>query len=134
MGNKVRWTPGTKKALRELDEEVRADFGYALYLVEEGKSAGEIDQAVGGLKVKQLPGYGSLVFEFKANLDRDTYRCVYTVRFKGAVYVLHAFKKKSKSGISLPKEDDDLIREHLKWAEQHYQDHPVAEVEDGKQS
>jgi phage-related protein len=52
---------------------------------------------------------------------------MYTVRFRGVAYVLHAFKKKSKSGIGLPKEDDNRIREHLKWAEDHDWKHPVEE-------
>jgi phage-related protein len=47
----------------------------------------------------------------------DTYRCVYTVRFASAVYVLHAFQKKSKSGVATPKADLDLIRRRLKAAQ-----------------
>ena len=48
----------------------------------------------------------------------DTYRAVYTVRFAAKVYVLHAFQKKSKHGISTPQQDIDLIKERLKKAEQ----------------
>jgi phage-related protein len=51
----------------------------------------------------------------------DTYRAVYTVRFAEAVYVLHAFKKKSKSGIKTPQHDMDLIERRLKAAESDYQ-------------
>ncbi|MDB5099554.1 MAG: addiction module toxin RelE [Cyanobacteria bacterium RYN_339] len=133
MTKNVRWTPGTKKKLRELEEDVRAGFGYGLYLVQEGKETAEIEEAVDGLKVKQLAGYGALVYELKQNHNKDTYRCMYTVRLRGAVYVLHAFKKKSKSGIGLPKDDDNLIREHLKWAEVHYRQNPVEENDDGNQ-
>ena len=50
----------------------------------------------------------------------DTYRAVYTVRFIGAVYALHAFQKKSKKGIETPKQEMDLIRSRLKKAEAHY--------------
>lgn len=46
----------------------------------------------------------------------DTFRTVYTVRFATAVYVLHAFQKKSKSGISTPKSDLDLIEQRLREA------------------
>lgn len=46
----------------------------------------------------------------------DTYRTVYTVRFAAAVYVLHAFQKKSKSGISTPRSDLDLIDQRLRDA------------------
>ena len=49
--------------------------------------------------------------------EGGTYRAVYTVRFKEAVFVLHVFQKKSKSGIATPKSDMDLIRLRLKAAE-----------------
>lgn len=65
MIRKVRWAPGTKKDLRELDEAVRVDFGYGLFLVQAGKEASAIERAVDGLKVKQLVGYGALVHELK---------------------------------------------------------------------
>ena len=54
--------------------------------------------------------------------DGDTYRTVYTVRFKAAIYVLHAFQKKAKRGIATPKQDIDLVKHRLKAAEQHYTD------------
>jgi phage-related protein len=47
---------------------------------------------------------------------------VYTVRFKDAVYVLHAFQKKSKRGKQTPKHEVDVIRERLKTAEAHYRE------------
>ena len=53
--------------------------------------------------------------------DGDAYRVVYTVRFKDAVYVLHAFQKKSKRGIKTPKHEIDVIRERLRAAEEHYE-------------
>ena len=46
----------------------------------------------------------------------DTFRSVYTVRFANRVFVLHAFQKKSKSGIATPKADVELIRQRLKQA------------------
>lgn len=49
----------------------------------------------------------------------STYRAVYTVKFRNAVYVLHCFQKKSAHGIETPKPDMDLIRERLKAAEAH---------------
>ena len=52
--------------------------------------------------------------------DGDTYRAVYTVRFAGVVYVLHAFQKKSKSGIATPKKDLALIETRLRQAEEDY--------------
>jgi phage-related protein len=52
--------------------------------------------------------------------SEDTYRAVYTVRFTGAIYVLHAFQKKSKRGIKTPQRELDLIGERLKRAEREY--------------
>jgi len=52
--------------------------------------------------------------------DGDTYRAVYTVRFAGVIYVLHAFQKKSKKGIETPKQDIEVIKVRLKIAEAHY--------------
>jgi len=57
------------------------------------------------------------VLEVVARHDGDTWRVVYTVRFNDAVYVLHAFQKKSKSGIATPKKDIDLIKQRLAEAE-----------------
>ena len=54
--------------------------------------------------------------------DGDTYRAVYTVRFAGVIYVLHAFQKKSKKGIQTPKHEIEIIKARLKTAEAHYQD------------
>ena len=50
----------------------------------------------------------------------DSFRAVYTVRFPGAIYVLHAFQKKAKRGIATPKRDIDLIKARLRDAEEHY--------------
>ena len=47
----------------------------------------------------------------------DTFRTVYTVRFASAVYVLHAFQKKSKKGIATPAQDIQLIEQRLREAE-----------------
>jgi len=58
--------------------------------------------------------------ELVKNFDGDTYRTVYTVRFELAVYVLHAFKKKSKHGIKTPQSDIELIKRRLKDAEADY--------------
>ena len=52
----------------------------------------------------------------------DPYRAAYTVRFKAAVYVLHAFQKEAKRGAETPKPDIELIKRRLKAAEQHYRD------------
>ena len=61
---------------------------------------------------------GASVIEIVEDYDGNTYRAVYTVRFAEAIYVLHAFQKKSKSGIATPKHDLDLIEERLKRAKE----------------
>lgn len=59
--------------------------------------------------------------EIVDDYDGDTYRAVYTVRFAGVVYLLHAFQKKSKKGRAMPKRDADLIASRFKIARDHYQ-------------
>ena len=57
------------------------------------------------------------MFEIVAGYVGNTWRGVYTVRFAEAIYVLHAFQKKSKRGIATPKRDLDLIGKRLAEAE-----------------
>lgn len=70
---------------------------------------------------KALKGFGGRsVLEIVDDFDGDTYRAVYTVKFAGVVYVLHAFQKKSKKGTATPQRDIDLIKARLKRAEDHH--------------
>ena len=72
-----------------------------------------------------MKGFGGRgVLELVENFDGNTYRAVYTVRFVGAVYVLHAFQKKSKSGIATAQHDLELIRKRLRDAEADYRRRP----------
>jgi phage-related protein len=52
----------------------------------------------------------------------DTWRAIYTVRFEDAIYVLHAFQKKSKKGVATPKREIDLIWQRLADAERDYRE------------
>ena len=72
---------------------------------------------------------GAHVLEVVSRHDSDTYRAVYTVRFKAAVYVLHAFQKKAKRGSATPKPEIDLVKRRLLAAEQHYTDTYGEEVD-----
>ena len=91
-----RWIAGSRDDLRDFPEEVRL-VGGALWEAQKGRKAPW---------AKPLKGYGGTgVVEIVDDHDGDTYRAVYTVRFAGFVYVLHAFQKKSKSGIATPKKD-----------------------------
>ena len=82
-------------------------LGFELFLAQTGQHPPS---------AKPLKGIGSGIVELIEDFDGDTYRTVYTVRFQEAVYVLHAFKKKSKQGIATPKSDIDLIKRRLKDA------------------
>lgn len=109
----LEWIGSSKKDLRSFPVEVRERIGFALY---EAQLGDKPDNA------KPLKGYhGASVLEVVEDHDSDTYRAVYTVRFAGIVYVLHAFQKKSKHGISTPQRELDLVKQRLREAEQHYQ-------------
>jgi len=60
------------------------------------------------------------VIELVDDFEGDTYRAVYTVRFRKAIYVLHSFKKKSKHGVKTPKIDMEKIKGRLRQAELDY--------------
>lgn len=108
------WMGTTLKNVRAFPSEVREVIGYGLYQAQTG---GKHPDA------KPLKGFrGSGVLEIVEDHDGNTYRAVYTVRMAGAVYVLHAFQKKSKNGVATPKHDIDLVKERLKRARAHYVD------------
>ena len=68
---------------------------------------------------KPLKGFGGAgVLELIEDDRNGTYRAVYTVRFSTGIYVLHAFQKKSKKGISTPAHEIDLVKERLKRADE----------------
>jgi phage-related protein len=80
--------------------------------------------SVGPLR-RRNRGRGSVlgVLEVVESHDGNAYRAVYTVRFEKAAYVLHAFQKKSPSGIRTAKRDVDLVGERLKTAERDHEEH-----------
>ncbi len=105
----LKWMGSSRKDLMALPEAVRRFFGFALSLAQ----AGDKHDAV-----KVLKGFGGAgVLEIVENDAGGTYRAVYTVKFTEAVFVLHCFQKKSKSGIATPKEDMDIILTRLRAAE-----------------
>jgi len=74
-------------------------------------------------KAKSWKGLGPGVAEIVESHDGNAYRAVYTVRFEKAVYVLHAFQKKSPSGIRTAKRNVDLVEQRLKQAQRDYEEH-----------
>ncbi|HEX3530929.1 MAG TPA: type II toxin-antitoxin system RelE/ParE family toxin [Thermoanaerobaculia bacterium] len=109
----VRWVGRSKEDLRRFPEEVRRRVGGALWDAQLGRKASY---------AKPLRGFGGAgVLEVVDDFDGDTYRAVYTVRFSGVVYVLHAFQKKSKRGSAVSKSDLDLIDQRLARAQEDYE-------------
>ncbi len=97
-------------------------MGFALYQAQTGGKSS---------KAKPLKGFGGTgVLEIIADQTGDTFRTVYAVKFATAIYVLHAFQKKSKTGIKTPPEDKELIARRLKTAEADYR----LQLEKGKAS
>jgi phage-related protein len=62
------------------------------------------------------------VLEIVAPYERDTFRAVYTMRLGDAIYVLHAFHKKSKKGIATPRKELELVKQRLAAAERNYRE------------
>ena len=74
----------------------------------------------GGLPkdAKPFHGVGSGVFEIALAYETNAYRTVFAVQLGAKIYVLHAFQKKSKSGIKTPQKDIDLIKRRYKEAKE----------------
>jgi phage-related protein len=115
--NQVRpvvWIGSSRRDLRAMPQQVRRDIGQALYIAQRGMT----DPAA-----KPLKGFGGAqVMEIVERYRTDAYRAVYTVHFEDAVYVLHVFQKKSKSGIATPKHEVEVIRARLAEAERHHRE------------
>jgi phage-related protein len=105
----VEFVGSSKKDLSAFPGPVKQDIGHALFVAQQGGRAPN---------AKTLQGFaGGSVVEIVEDHDGDTYRCVYTTKLKRAIYVLHAFQKKSKRGRRTPKHENDLIQARLKEAE-----------------
>lgn len=88
-------------------------MGYALYLAQLGEKHHD---------AKPLKGFGGAgILEIVEDREGNSYRGVYTVRLKDAVYVLHAFMKKAKRAGKTPKRELDLVRERLKAAQRFHE-------------
>jgi len=101
----VVWMGSSRRDLQDFPKEVRTEMGHALYAAQCGKT----DPGA-----KPLKGFGGTrVMEITDRHDTNTYRAVYTAQLGSAVYVLHAFQKKSKHGIATPQKELELIRQRL---------------------
>ena len=107
------WIGSSRKDLKSFPRPVQRSCGFALRHAQSGTKHPD---------AKPLKGFkGAGVLEIVEDHEGGTYRAVYTVRFAKAVYVLHAFQKKSKKGIKTPKQEIELIGKRLKLAEEHYE-------------
>lgn len=107
------WMGSSREDLMSFPPEVRSEIGEALGTAQFG---GKAESA------KPWKGEGPGIFEIVENYAGNAYRAVYTVRFRQAVYVLHAFQKKSPHGIKTSKPDVELIRARLQAARKHYEE------------
>lgn len=105
----IVWMGSSLKDVKKFPETVKEEIGYILYLVQ----IGDYHQ-----NIKPLSGFPGGVMEIKSDYEKDTYRAVYAAKLGDEIYVLHTFKKKSKSGIKIPKEDIEVIKQRLKRAQE----------------
>jgi phage-related protein len=110
----LHWVSSSKRDFLGFPAPVKDDMGNALGIAQFGGTAPT---------AKPWKGLGPGMLEIVESHDGNAYRAVYTVRFEKAIYVLHAFQKKSPHGIRTAKRDVDLVAERLKAAERDYEEH-----------
>ena len=101
----ISWIKAARKDFEDFPPGAKIEALRALTIVAEGQFP---DTA------KPLKGFGSGVFELALKVRGNAFRVVYAVQIGEDIWVLHAFQKKSKSGIQTPKFEIDLIAERLK--------------------
>ena len=108
----LHWVGSSKRDFMGFPDQAKSDMGYALGVAQ-----------FGAKHPHAIPwkGEGQGVFEIVESHDGNAFRAIYAVRFESAVYVLHAFQKKSPSGIRTASTDVALVRERLKQAREHYE-------------
>ena len=109
----LHWVGSAKRDFLSFPAAVKDDMGNALGIAQFDGIAPT---------AKPWKGLGSGVLEIVESHDGNAYRAVYTVRFEKALYVLHAFQKKSPSGIRTAKRDVDLVEQRLKQAQRDYEE------------
>jgi phage-related protein len=110
----VIWISSSRKDLESFPLPVRKKMGFGLWQAQIGK------KPAGAKVLKGFSGAGAV--EIIRNHQSGTYRVIYTIQFAKAIYVLHAFQKKSKKRVKTPVEEIELVRNRLKVAEEHYEE------------
>lgn len=103
----IAWMGDSKKRIQGMPDDAQHDIGTALALAQWGKKA---------TKAKPFKGVGSGIFEIAVRVDTNAYRLVYAVKIGDTIYVLHAFQKKSPSGIKTAQKDINLIKQRYREA------------------
>jgi phage-related protein len=99
------WEGSSKKDFKKFPVPLQKDLGVALFVLQLGRMPET---------AKHWKGLGPGVYELLADYRSDTYRVVCVLNLADAIHVLHAFQKKSKTGIATPQPDVDLIESRLK--------------------
>jgi len=107
------WMGSAKRDLLAFPEAVKDSLGTALSVAQFG---GKHPAA------KPWRGEGPGVLEIVEDYAGNTFRAVYTIRFAEALYVLHAFQKKSPKGIKTARREVELVSERSKQARKDYQE------------
>jgi phage-related protein len=104
MVRRVRWIKAAYKSVEAFPLPVQRQIARALDVA----ARGEIAELA-----KPLKGLGAGVFEIAVRYRTDAYRAVYALKPGEDLWVIHAFQKRSKTGIKTPKREVDLIRQRL---------------------
>jgi phage-related protein len=108
----LRFLDAAKDDLMDIPVEVRQEFGYGLYLIQRGEMPDNASPFEGST--------GANIMKLVERHDTDTYRCVFTVKFEKAVFVLHVFKKKSTHGKSTPQREIETVKARFQRAQELY--------------
>jgi phage-related protein len=101
----ISWLKAARRDFEEFPDDVQSDMLDALTVAAEGGMSN---------KAKPFKGVEGGVFEIALKYRGDAFRTLYAVKIGAEIWVIHAFQKKSKSGIKTPQMEVDLIRERLK--------------------
>lgn len=101
----LQWLGNSKQDLCQFPKEAIQEFGYALYIAQQGGKY---------YKAKPFKGCGNDIYEIAIKYDKNAYRVIYVVITNRFISVIHAFQKKSKKNIKTPKQEIDIIKQRLK--------------------
>lgn len=101
----ISWLKAARKDFVEFPQGAQIEMARALTILAEGQMP---------VIAKPLSGFGAGVMELALKHRGDAFRVVYALQIGKDIWVVHAFQKKSKSGIKTPKQEIDLINERLK--------------------